>query len=77
MRNELKYSNNEFEEIYNQVVDLVKEGESISSALDIANITSATFYRRISQKQKTLLQESKTANTIYGVGSNYYNYRKK
>jgi len=73
MSNKLKYSDKEFEKIYNEVIDLVQDGETILSALDTVNITSSTFYKRISQKQKTLLQEAKTSNIIYGVGSSRVN----
>ena len=59
--------------IFRSVIRLVEEGLGINEALKKINISSQSFYRKISKEQKQLLRISKTANTKYGVG--YYKYR--
>lgn len=60
-----KYSDIEFEQIFNDVLKLVKSGHNIENAVHYLKMDRGTFYRRITQKQKLELQLYKTANAKY------------
>lgn len=48
--------------VYNNVIELVSNGETISNALMQLNVERSTFYRRIDDKQKIYLRRIKALN---------------
>ena len=50
---------------FKKVLDLVEEGLTIYEALKFLNIEKSTFYRNITKRQKIILNEVKTANSLY------------
>ena len=62
-----KYTKEEFEIIYKDVVKLVKTGQNIRNAIESLGFNSPSFYRLMSTSQNLELQSVKTANTRYGI----------
>jgi hypothetical protein len=65
------YSQKEIDEKYNQVLEMVRNGEQIKSAIKKANIGDKTFYKRISPSQLAELKFEKNLNTKYSFRKLY------
>lgn len=57
--------------IFNDVIKMVEDGYLISKALNKMNIDRSWFYKKITPKQKSLLDIAKVSHTVYGVGYTY------
>lgn len=55
----------------NVVAEIEDNGLTIQQALKKLQIDSGVFYKNITPLQKVEINQAKTANTKYGIGSKY------
>lgn len=55
---------------FDSIIKDVKKGLTTTEVLIKYNISKYTFYKEITQSQRTLLSEAQVCTTMYGVG--YY-----
>ena len=59
---------------FSSVLSMVEQGWDITDALKKLGISSSTFYRKITENQKNILNKAKALNTKYGIDSNGTRY---
>ena len=68
-----KYTSDQINEIFEELLSMMKEGLTISDSLKALNLDRSTFYNYITEEQKKRLEIASLLNTQYGYGSRFPN----